>query len=156
MGWGEPKEAESGYRTDKLEALLEALSGSMRDYHKTLTDYLCREYALLDTYLVEGSGVQNRYPNLGQQPWDFSAQTHDVELVTWLMAFFPGTATNPTLQLDDHIIPLPAGAFTSIPMSLPVRNHRRRIAWGNVQATDQPFILLTARPAPANIPALLH
>jgi len=62
------------------------------------------------------------------------------------------------LLLDggDIVVPLVAGYTFLNDLEIPVINIERVIQWGNPLTTDTATVLLLAKPAPGNIPTVLH
>lgn len=138
----------------QVAAQVAAMNDAVTKQTNMLAEFLKRETELLNTFLIEGGTCPS--VGTGATPWTIAAQTGDVEVITSIVTKFPNTATGIILQLDDIAFQLPTGVFISPPLQIPVRKNIRSVTWGNAQATDQPFVLLCARPAPAAVPYILH
>lgn len=130
---------------------LQTLIETMGTHTKTLKAYLENEVGLLDTYLSEGGTTRP-----GQLVTKFDAQTHDVEMITTIVTYIPASVTSATLTLDDWVIPLPTGEIVDTGLNLPVRSITRTLTLVGLGATETAFILINARPVPANMDGILH
>lgn len=128
------------------------MNDSVNQMHETLSKYLANTRTALNTQIVEvGRGQAD-----GSGTFGFNAQTSDLEIITAFYAYFPLTATDITLtfgskgdQLNQSsTLPIAPGFSNIQGMNYRVRRPYRTLTWGNVQATDAPFIVLFGHAAP--------
>lgn len=147
-----PKTDDPAFRI--LHNDLHVLSNALDAHRQTLAEFIVRQAALLDTRLVEGGTA--RFTG----PFQFTAQTHDVEIIESIFVWLPATVANATLTLDDQVIPLMTNAtnpaITRLEnLGLPVRSDKRILTFDGSN-TVAPYVLLVGRASPANIPGVLH
>ncbi len=137
------------FSNDPIVASLQQLVEATERQNETLKTFLQQQNDLLGSFLVEGGTL----PSGQTSPWTIDAQTGDVEIVTAIYSFFPAGATVISITLDDMVMQLPVGAFSSPGLAIPVRSNERIVRWtGNVT----PFVVICARPAPSAVPGILH
>lgn len=156
--WGkdiDPEDFSAKFKYKDIRNLLQQLLHTQQEMPKLLAHYLAEQAAEANTFLHEGDRGQL---DTTAGTYTFDAQTHDLEIITTILVRLPTTVTNPVLEFEngDITIPLVAGYTFLQDLQIPVIRTERLVTWGNPLTTDTISVLVLARPAPVNIPAILH